>query len=450
MRRKNFARIVFIGVAAAILAGCAGDGPGDKEQPGKTDRDSLTFVSKDYKPGNATVMKTEKGFYYYSDSEKGFRYYDPATGKDMFLCNKPECRHDGNEFCAATNDKYGIDCVGMYGGRIFATAIVVTDTQFEFQLISIALDGSALNEEVTYLTMENTGALPAYHIDKKQIYIHRNVAMIPVWMVGDAGMDVRLFFGTAVVNLDTKEVTYLDEEPLSLDNVEITDITAHGDYFYYCKKEGKKTVLHRYNITDGTDETHKLLVGFKGNYVVPDDNTVVYTKSDNRTLCVYHRETGENEEKLPLKRLKTAGHPESGGTWEEERAYEAMELKTDGTYIYVKEPTAGNPQFDNNLNYLTEVWDESCIHVFDKELTEVATVNMAEAMSFAKEAGLEEEESLYLHRMRQLYFDDDTVYVVSPKAGDYSQSCVYVCPKEEFLTGEPQFEYIFTMMTQYR
>ncbi len=449
MRRKNFARIVCIGVAAAMLAGCTGGGPGDKEQPGKTDRDSLTFVSEDYKPGNATVMKTEQGFYYYSDSEKGFRYYDPATGKDMFLCNKPECRHDGNEFCAATNDKYGIDCVGMYGGRIFATAIVATDTQFEFQLISVALDGSALNEEVTYLTLENTGPLPAYHIDKKQIYIHRNVAMIPMWMVGDIGTDVRMLFGTAVVNLDTKEVTYLDEEPLSGDNVEITDITACGDYIYYCKKEGKKTVLHRYNITDGTDETHKLLVGFKGNYVVQDDNTVVYTKSDNRTLCVYHRETGENEEKLPLKRLKRVCNTECTVTWEMEGAYEALELKTDGDYIYVKEPSARNPLFNDTFN-LDEGWDESYIHVFDKELTEVASVNMAEAMAFAKEAGLEEEESLSLHRMRHLYFDDDTVYVVSPKAGDYSKSCVYECPKEEFLTGEPQFEYIFTMMTQYR
>ena len=61
MRRKNFARIVCICVAAAMLAGCAGGGPGDKEQPGKPDRDSMTFVSEDYKQGNATVMKTEQG-----------------------------------------------------------------------------------------------------------------------------------------------------------------------------------------------------------------------------------------------------------------------------------------------------------------------------------------------------------------------------------------------------
>ncbi len=445
MRRKNFARIVCIGVAAAMLAGCTGGGPGDKEQPGKTDRDSLTFVSEDYKPGNATVMKTEQGYYYYSDSEKGFRYYDPATGKDMFLCNKPECRHDGNEFCAATNDKYVIDRVTLYGGKLFATAIEQTETQILYHLLAIALDGSELDEVVTFLTLEKTGVEPAIIFGERELYLHRNMAMVPMLLTGNENG----YHGTAIINLDTKEVTYLDEEPLSGDNVEITDITAYGDYIYYCKKEGKKTVLHRYNITNGTDETHKLLVGFKGNYVVQDDNTVVYTKSDNRTLCVYHRETGENEEKLPLKRLKTVGHPELGGTGEEERAYEAMELKTDGIYIYVKEPTAGNPQFDDNLN-LMEVWNESFIHVFDKELTEVASVNMAEAMAFAKEAGLEEEESLSLHRMRHLYFDDDTVYVVSPKAGDYSKSCVYECPKEEFLTGEPQFEYIFTMMTQYR
>ena len=445
MRRKNFARIVCIGVAAAMLAGCTGGGPGDKEQPGKTDRDSLTFVSEDYKPGNATVMKTEQGYYYYSDSEKGFRYYDPATGKDMFLCNKPECRHDGNEFCAATNDKYVIDRVTLYGGKLFATAIEQTETQILYHLLAIALDGSELDEVVTYLTLEKTGVEPAIIFGERELYLHRNMAMVPMLLTENENG----YHGTAIINLDTKEVTYLDEEPVAVTNAERTDMTAYGDFFYYCQKEGKKTVLHRYNITDGTDETHKLLVGFQGNYVVQDDNTVVYTKSDNRILCVYHRETGENEEKLPLKRLKRVCNTECTVTWEMEGAYEALELKTDGNYIYVKEPSARNPLFNDTFN-LDEGWDESYIHVFDKELTEVATVNMAEAMAFAKEAGLEKEEDVDFHRMRHLYFDDDTVYVVSPKAGDYSKSCVYECSKEEFLTGEPQFEYIFTMMTQYR
>jgi len=417
------------------LAGCAGE---EKNVGTKETADTPALVSEDLNPGNGYVLATEKGYYYYDDRNHGFLYFDSVTGKDMFLCNKPECRHDGSEFCVATNKKYTIDRYGLYSERLYAVAMEETDTQYLYHLISVALDGSELNEVVTYLTLEKKGAVPSMMLEERELYLHRNVAMLPLLLTGDDGTE---FHGTAVVNLETKEVTFLDEESVSTDNIERTNITAHGDYFYYCRKEGKKTVLHRYNITDGTDETHKLLVGFQGNYVVQDDNTIVYTKSDNRILCVYHRETGENEEKVPLKRLKPAYNPSLDVFWEEEQVYEALELKTDGTYIYVKEPAAcsnrgGVPTVG------AEVWDESYIHVFDRELKEIAAVNMAEAMAFAKEAGTEPPEDIYLQVIRCLYYEDDAVYVVSPNAGDYSKSCVYGCAKEEFLTGNPKFELV--------
>ena len=231
-------KVVLTGIcllAAAVLAGCAGKS-GEEKQTG----DMPALVAEDFSRGNNIIFANGNGYYYYSDTYQGFRYADSTTGNDLYLCNKPECRHDGNEFCVATNEKYSIDRVGMYGGRIFATAIETTDTQHKFQLLSIALDGSALNEEVTYLTIEKTGVMPAMHVDKTQIYIHRNVAMIPVWMIGADGTETTQLYGTAIVNLDTKEVTYLDEEPYSTENPEISEITAYGDYFYYCRAGKKK------------------------------------------------------------------------------------------------------------------------------------------------------------------------------------------------------------------
>lgn len=430
--------MLFVGVcllAAAVLAGCAGE---EKNVGTKEKEDAPALVAEDFNPGNGNIFKTDKGYYYHSHSLGGFRYVDSATGNDLYLCNKPECRHDGNEFCVATNEKYSIDRVGMYGGRIFATAIEATETQFKFHLLSIALDGSVLNEEVTYLTMEKTGVLPAYHVDKTQIYIHRNVAMIPVWMIGADGTETTQFFGTAVVNLDTKEVTWLDEEPFSRDNIERTDITAHGDYFYYCRKEGKKTVLHRYNIKDGSDETHKLLVGFQGNYVVLNDESIVYTRSDNRVLCVYHRETGENEEKLPLEKLDAVYYQD--GTYEEKTVvYEAFELKTDGENIYVKEPYGRRIRYDENYTVM-ETWDEAYVHVFNQELEESVSFNMAEVMDFVKEVRTENPEDYYPYYSRELYFGGDEVYSVLPNVNTNKEDYVYRCTKESFLTGNPQFE----------
>ncbi len=432
MRKGLFGMIGVCLLALTALAGCAGKS-GEEKQTG----DMPGFVSEDFSRGNNIVFRKGDGYYYYSDTYHGFRYADSATGNDLYLCNKPECRHDGNEFCVATNDKYGIDCVGMYGGRIFATAIETTDTQHKFQLLSIALDGSALNEEVTYLTMEKTGVMPAMHVDKTQIYIHRNVAMIPVWMIGADGTETTQFFGTAIVNLDTKEVTYLDDEPYSTENAEISEITAYGDYFYYCRAGKKKTILYRYNIKDGTEEEHKLMVGFKGNYAVLDENTIVYTKSNNKVLCVYHRETGENEEKVDLKRWQVLWY-QDGVANGFDQGYEAIDLKTDGEYLYVME-SGRRVQHEDEDHNVIGFSEEAYVHVFDKELKEVIAVDMAEAMALAKEVRNETQE-LYLKYNRKMYFEKDNVFCVLPNANNTAESYVYVCKREDFLTGNPQFE----------
>ena len=431
--RKHLPGLMCVGVlAAAMLAGCAGKS-GEEKKAG----DMPALVAEDLKQGNDTIFTMGKGYYYYSNTYHGFRYADSAAGNDLYLCNKPECRHDGNEFCVATNEKYNIDRVGMYGGRIFATAIETTDTQFKYHLLSIAPDGSALNEEVTYLTLENTGVLPAMHVDRTQLYIHRNVAMIPVWMIGDDGTGTMQYFGTAIVNLDTKEVTYLDEEPYSTENPEISEITACGDYFYYCRKGKKKTILYRYNIKDGTEEEHKLLVGFKGNYAVLDDNTIVYTKSNNEVLCVYHRDTGENEEKVNLRRWQVIwyqGEVANGY----DQGYEAIDLKADGEYLYVMEKEWRTWYEDEEYNPIGSS-EEAYVHVFDREFNEVAAVDMAEAMAFAKEVR-DETQDFYLKYNRKMYFEKDKVFCVLPNANNAGESYVYVCKREDFLAGNPQFE----------
>ena len=431
-------RKIFLGLgsvcllAVTVLAGCA-----DKNEGEKQTGDMPALVAEDFSRGNNIIFANGNGYYYYSDTYQGFRYADSTTGNDLYLCNKPECRHDGNEFCVATNEKYSIDRVGMYGGRIFATAIETTDTQHKFQLLSIALDGSALNEEVTYLTIEKTGVMPAMHVDKTQIYIHRNVAMIPVWMIGADGTETTQYFGTAIVNLDTKEVSYLDEEPYSTENTEIAEITAYGDYFYYCRAGKKKTILYRYNIKDGTEEEHKLLVGFKGNYAVIDDDTIVYTKTNNKNLCVFHRRTGENEEKLDLKRWKVLWY-QDGVANGYDQGYEAIDLKTDGEYLYVVESGRRIQHEDGDYN-VTGYSEEAYVHVFDKELNEVTAVDMADVMAFATEVR-DETKDYYLKYNRQMYFEKDKVYCVLPNENNTAESYVYVCGREDFLTGKPQFE----------
>ena len=99
-------------VCLVTFAGCNKNKQEDQPGEATAGNKEYQFISEDFEQGNRpgtmgnAMLRTEKGFYHYNDTLGGFRSYDTATGKEMFLCNKPECRHDGNEVCIATNEKY--------------------------------------------------------------------------------------------------------------------------------------------------------------------------------------------------------------------------------------------------------------------------------------------------------------------------------------------------------
>lgn len=70
------------------------------------------------------VMKTDTGYYYGSSEKKmSIHYYDVGSGQNIFLCSKPECRHNGDAFCTATSDKYFVDTMCMYGGELYLNVV---------------------------------------------------------------------------------------------------------------------------------------------------------------------------------------------------------------------------------------------------------------------------------------------------------------------------------------
>lgn len=127
------------------------------------------------------MMVTDNGFYYYScGTDLGYHYCDRTTKRPMYLCNKPECRHDGNEFCVATNARYYYLDECIYSEKLFLYALEVTETQYLFKLLAAELDGSAMNEVATITTLEKTEG--NISIDNCGMIIHRNTAMLEVHM----------------------------------------------------------------------------------------------------------------------------------------------------------------------------------------------------------------------------------------------------------------------------
>lgn len=428
--------VLFVG-----LTGCKEEKPEEGTITERPVTNDTKFVSEDYEPGNRSyympraMMRTENGFYHYNYAEGSLYYYDAASGKEMYLCNKPECRHDGNPFCVATNDKYQMLGCCLYDNSILAYVLEETQLQYLLKVFSIALDGSTMDEIATVFTLEKAGQKLDFF--SSEVHAHRNKVMITM-----AGCQPELTdtfrYGTAILDLDTGGVTFLDEEPLSKENIKITDITAYGDYFYYCKKEGKKTILHRYHITAGTVETCKLLTGFRGSYVVLNEDTVVYLKGGGTTLCTYQYSTGENEEKIRLQRIHNEYEFGTvvGGHMSD---YTAQDILTDGTYLYIPESTT---RFDFiNENGEAGSFIESYLHVFNQQLEEITSVNMAEILPEPEEEVGAWHVEVYTRGLR--YLGEDIYWCLVSDSNPDLESYVFHCKRSDFLTGKPKFTFVY-------
>ena len=423
MKRAMY--LLLLAVFLLCVSGCS------RKEKGNDSKLGAKIVSEDFQRGNGSIMKTEKGYYYYDNLGKAIRYYDIATGKDMYLCNKPECRHDGNAFCVATNEKYMMNRLWLYSDRIFAAVVEETDTQYLYKVLTIALDGSEMSEFATYMTLEKTGQLPWFSYDGKLV-IHRNKAMLPMTLVGKESLEDTYYYGTAILDLDTKEVSYLDEEPLSKENLEVQGMSAYGEHIYYYKKEGRRNVLHRYNVTDGTDESYTLQPGFEGDYVVLDEDNIVYIRSNRSMLSLYHPSTGLTEQ------VKTVTRPSISLPWYEgifpDIAYKISAIRTDGTYIYIcgeKWMTVhSNP---NGPEKTEEIWVP--FQVLNYDFEEVATVNLTEVIPIPPE----NISDLWGWNYKNVVSLGDDLYFSLVEETEK----IYRCKRSGFLDGntEPEFLY---------
>ena len=418
---KKTIYLFLLAVFLLCVPGCS------RKEKGNDSKLGAGIVSEDFQRGNDSIMKTEKGYYYYDPEGKAIRYYDIATGKDMYLCNKPECRHDGNAFCVATNEKYMMNRLWLYSNRIFAAVVEETDTQYLYKVLTIALDGSEMSEFATYMTLEKTGQRPLGY-SAGALVCHRNKVMIPMGAAGEDGFEDTYYYGTAILDLDTKETTYLDKEPLSKENPVVEEISAYKEHIYYYKKNGKKKVLHRYNVADGTEESYTLQPGFTGDYVVLDEDNIVYRRSFENVIFLYHPSTGVSEE---FKRLMITRSylGVDGSELESKESYRISRMMTDGTYFYV----LGSP-----ATYILKDGTEQhklLLRVLDHDFEEVVTINLAEIIPMKDD--LEEGQ----WRWGEVNVLGEDLYFGWRGATE----TIYKCKRSDFLEGNPELEALYKL-----
>ena len=236
------------------------------------------------------LCESASGYYFNRSTETspmGIHYVDKGTGKDVLLCNKPECRHDGNEFCVATNKNYCPFAMQLYDNALYAGAICVNENNFEVKLIKIALDGSYLSEVATIFSSNlATNSDPRLFNYEDKMIIHRGMALFHVRIDGNEQMEDVIAYGTAIYDLNEGTLKYYNEEPISTDNPQLINVTARGDAFYFIIMDGRKRVLHKYHLNDGTDEPIDLLANFTGEYAVMNNGNVFYLRSMKKNLYV--------------------------------------------------------------------------------------------------------------------------------------------------------------------
>ena len=427
MKEKTKISLVFLALFF-MLAGC-----------GKEEIPIEDFVQTN--PATAAInniMKSDTGYYYSAAYGKtlSLHYFDMESGQNIYLCSKPECRHDGDVFCTATSSKYEINSTYFYGGSLYLDVIETTDTEYLYKLLRVSADGSELTELVTYMTLNNEAVI----IAGQPMMIHRGVAVLP-YRLGSIGNADDGVTGTYFYNLVTGELTALPELEYGAKSNGRERFIGHGDYIYFNTQMNRKNTLSRYCLTDGTVEELELLNTYVGIYEVMDEDTVYYYYS-GETLFEYKISTKETipHEEIFLER-KTTYYSEDGKLltdpdldnpdgiiygMETIDRYKCQDMMTDGTYLYVAETV----DFHNvNMLYPGMVVDAEemiagYVHVLDRELTEIAEIpiNIKGLVDFYENFSIK--------------ILDGTVYLQTFRT-------VYGCPLSEFLAGEPVFTTIY-------
>lgn len=263
----------------------------------------------DYAPGNnnftmfSPIMETQYGYY---SNNGGLIYNDKETGKCVYLCSKPECPHDGGDYCAATGGRWKDESFALSGSYIYFNAVDIAFSgekdETRFKLFCASLNGSELTEICTYYKFSGqSGALSLDSDDfdrGRQLVVHRNFAVVP-YKSGSAEAPI---YNTAIVNLETGAF-----EPLSATDHELSECRFGqcgyypcGDWLYYTispEKSADTKLLYRYNFY--TKQTENLDIIPQFSYYAVTGERVVYiqpaAKGNGAEISSYDITSGETE-----------------------------------------------------------------------------------------------------------------------------------------------------------
>lgn len=275
-REMKLKKLLSIILSALCLAGCSGN-----ESGSETADEPANFFH--------TVMETENGYYYYDNYPMALKFYDKATQTEVYLCNKPECLHDGNSFCAATANNLSIADSVLYNNAIYLLAFEGETENAAVCVYKAELDGSSLTRLYEIADLKKS-AEQYYQLSDGNMIIHNGKLYLTYKLSTDTGS---FGFGKAQfceVDLKNGKIKVLHEVS---DNFSPLPgyFCGIGDSIYYSIYADKKSVNYRYD--QKTGKTSAMDTDFS-NLRSDGESLYGFKRIDEvNTFCRYDLETKE-------------------------------------------------------------------------------------------------------------------------------------------------------------
>ena len=263
--------------------------------------------------------------YYYNDNSNcrlALKYYDIASDKSIYLCSRPECTHDGNEFCNATSRKYVFLGMAEYEGELYIEACEYRENESVYKLLRAEKDGTGLSEISAFAKQQTDGDNSFISVVSHcNPVIHRGKAYLTYRLERDNSVstwgiaEVDICTGVSKIILEEKSDGYMDHVSACGDDLFFM-LFSRGDYnFDY--------ILYHYDIKSG--ETKELVS--PQNYPregTAHDGRYIYTAFENNKYGVYSYDPKTNSTELLDNPISAFFSDSKGG----------LRLKYDGNYWY--------------------------------------------------------------------------------------------------------------------
>lgn len=231
--------------------------------------------------GDKRILKGENGFYYnafYKMFE--LHYYDESSRQSVFLCSRPECLHNGEEFCTATGTD-SLNDVILYDGKLYClTYSWDEEDNTQLVLLRVEPDGSGRTKLATLATPK----AKAYR--NGHLFIHRGI----VFASYDGMTEEKEILGMVTYNLLDGTITNFPEYTFthSLEGYHFDECLPNyafmcaGNYVYYNEYrpgESRKNKLFicRYDIETGEVTDYLPSEIYKGVFCVTEEDEIVYS-----------------------------------------------------------------------------------------------------------------------------------------------------------------------------